>query len=164
MSARIAAVGFSLLCMLSSAAQAAPAIAPFKADSLSKIVSAHKGRPFLLLVWSLDCVFCKASMVELARQQRKGSHLDVVTVATDPVSDSATRTQLVERLRNAGLTSKNWAFGEAPVEQLRFAVDPKWHGELPRSYWYDAKGKRSAYSGTLTDQVISKYSPPASAN
>lgn len=164
MSARIAAVGFSLLCMLSGAAQAAPAIAPFEPDSLSKIVSVHKGRPFLLLVWSLDCVFCQASMAELARQQRKGPRLDVVTVATDPVSDADTRTQLAERLRNAGLTSTNWAFGEAPAEQLRFAVDPKWHGELPRSYWYDAKGNRSAYSGTLTGQVISKYSAPGSAN
>lgn len=164
MNASIAAVGLSLLCMVSGAARAALAIAPFQADSLSKIVTAHKGRPFLLLVWSLDCVFCKASMVELARQQRKGARLDVVTVATDSVNDSGTRTHLVERLRNAGLTSTNWAFGDAPAEQLRFAVDPKWHGELPRSYWYDAKGTRSAYSGTLTEQVISKYSAPASAD
>ncbi len=75
MSARLAAAAFSLVCMLSSVAQAAPVIAPFEADSLEKIVSAHKGRPFLLMVWSLDCVFCKASMAELARHQRKGPRL-----------------------------------------------------------------------------------------
>ena len=158
MIARIATVVLSLFCMLSSVAHAGPAIAPFEADSLDKIVSTHKGRAFVLLVWSLDCVFCKASMAELARHQRKGQRLNLVTVATDSVSDAATRAQLADRLGTAGLTSINWAFGDAPAEQLRYVLDPKWHGELPRSYWYNAKGKRTAYSGAITAQVIAKLS------
>ncbi|HEX8413412.1 MAG TPA: hypothetical protein VF637_05935 [Sphingomicrobium sp.] len=157
MKLRIAAFTLALCCIAAHAAPARPQIAPFEAASLDKIVTAHKGRPFLLLVWSLDCAFCKASMAELARQQRMGSRLPVITLATDPAGDADAKAQLAERLRGAGLTSTNYAFGDAPPEQLRYAVDPNWHGELPRSYWFDAQGKRRAYSGVLTAEVIAKF-------
>ena len=163
MKRRIAAFALALCCISVAAAPARTQIVPFEAASLDKIVNAHKGRPFLLLVWSLDCAFCKASMAELARQQRLGSRLAVITLATDPAGDADAKAQLAERLRGAGLTSTNYAFDDAPPEQLRYAVDPKWHGELPRSYWYDGQGKRRAYSGALTAEVIAKFtagSPP----
>lgn len=155
---RALVTALSLPCLFASTAQARPAIFPFATDSLDKIVSAHKGRPFVLFVWSLDCVFCKASISELARHQQKAPRFDVVTVATDAAGDPDIQAQLIKRLEAAGLGSTNWAYGEAPSEQLNYAIDPKWHGELPRSYWYDGQGKRVAYSGVLTSQMIAKLS------
>ncbi|UUZ54530.1 hypothetical protein LP419_40520 [Massilia sp. H-1] len=46
---------------------AAPAIKPFSTASIEQIVSAHKGKPFVLFVWSMDCEFCQASLDHLAK-------------------------------------------------------------------------------------------------
>lgn len=47
-----------------------------------------------------------------------------------------------------------WSFGSKSPEQLRFAIDPRWHGEKPRSYWYDAQGTRAAYSGLISAERV----------
>jgi hypothetical protein len=44
-----------------------------------------------------------------------------------------------------------------PPERLRYAIDRSWHGEKPRSYWFNARGERVAYSGVITAAVIDKY-------
>lgn len=137
------------------------AIAPFEADSLAQIVRSHAGRPFVLILWSLDCVYCQASLDTLAEQKRAHPELDIVTLSTDAMGDAPTDALVAERLRKLALTGNAWAFGAAPAEQLRYAVDPKWHGEMPRSYWFDAQGRRTPYSGVLTAAVIDKLAGPA---
>lgn len=37
-------------------------------------------------------------------------------------------------------TADALAFGSTPPEQLRYAIDADWHGEMPRSYWFNAAG------------------------
>jgi hypothetical protein len=56
------------------------------------------------------------------------------------------------------MTRNAWAFGSTPPEQLRYVIDPKWHGEKPRSYWFNARGEKIAYSGVLTPATIQKLS------
>lgn len=64
-------------------------------------------------------------------------------------SDAGPQAQLKHRLGSLSLLDHAWAFGSMPPEQLRFAIDLRWHGEKPRSYLYDAQGKRTAYSGLI---------------
>jgi hypothetical protein len=142
-------------------AQTAPGVNEFGVGSLQQIIDNHRGRPFVLVVWSLECTFCDASMRNLSATMRTRRDLDVVTLATVSLDDDDTRARIAAHLSAFGMTGEAWAFGAAPAPQLRHAIDPAWHGETPRSYWYDASGARVAYSGTITDEVIAKLRPPA---
>ncbi|MYM67324.1 TlpA family protein disulfide reductase [Pseudoduganella sp. FT55W] len=137
-----------------AAALAAPAPLAFEADGMTRVLAAKAGRPFVMLVWSLDCSYCHASMKNLAAAQ---PGLDIVTVAIEPASDQATTDAIAAATSALGPRTSRWAFGSAPAEQLRYKIDPKWHGELPRSYWYNAQGQRvAAISGLITPKLISE--------
>lgn len=148
---------FLFATLFSVVANAEPMLRPFEPDSLARMIEEQNGKPFVLVVWSLDCEYCQTSLKTLAQEQRKRKDLTVVTLSTDTVSDPEAVTQMQKRLASLGMTGKAWAYGTAPSEQLRFAIDPKWHGEKPRSYWFNARGERMAYSGVLTSAMISKF-------
>lgn len=128
----------------------------FEPDSMTRIVEQQRGKPFVLMVWSLDCAYCQESMKALKDAQRRYG-LAVVTVATDAADDPQAAALIRKKLAAAGLNAGNaWAFGDAPAEQLRYAIDPRWHGEMPRSYWFDAQGRRTAHSGVITPEVVGR--------
>lgn len=139
----------ALMVSLVPLAAGAQQLRPFEPASLEQIVASHKGKPFVLLVWSMDCEFCQATLDVIARVRAADPRLEVVTVTTDPVTDQVLNAQVRNRLGAINLMGKAWSFGRASPERLRFALDPAWRGEKPRTYWYDASGKRSAYSGTV---------------
>ena len=145
-----------VLALSMMSAQAAPALRPFDADSMARIVAGHKGKPFVLVVWSLDCEYCLTSLDALAQEKAKG-RLDVVTLSTDPIEDPQAGALMRKKLEAVGMQDNAWAFGAAPPERLRYAIDPKWHGEMPRSYWFDARGERTAHSGLITPQMIARF-------
>lgn len=142
--------------LFSVVANAEPMLRPFEPDSLARMIEEQKSKPFVLVVWSLDCEYCQTSLKALAQEKRKRKDLTVVTLSTDSVSDPEAVTLMQKRLTSLGMTGKAWAYGTAPSEQLRFAIDPKWYGEKPRSYWFNARGERTAYSGVLTSAMIGK--------
>jgi hypothetical protein len=146
------------LLLSSVAAQAGTLLQPFEPDSFAHIVEKQKGKPFVMIVWSLDCEFCQASLKTLATEKRKRKDLNIVTVSTDSAGDPQSADLMQKRLSALQMTSDAWAFGAAPSEQLRYVIDPKWHGEMPRSYWFNAKGEKIAYSGVLTSAAIEKLS------
>jgi len=141
-------------------AYAAQAIQTFEPDGMARIVASQKGKPFVLMVWSLDCEFCQASLDTLAREKRKHRNLRIVTLSTDSLEDEQAAALMKKKLSSLGLNDHAWAFGAASPEQLRYAVDSKWHGEMPRSYWFNAKGERTAYSGVITPGMIAKFFAP----
>lgn len=155
-------VNLALYCGLMLSAlcvHAAPAIQPFEPDGMARIVASQKGKPFVLIVWSLDCEYCQVSMKNLAQEKRKRKNLNVVTLATDSVEDPYAVALMKKKLASVGMSGNAWAFGAAPPEQLRYAIDPKWHGEKPRSYWFNARGESVAYSGVITGTTIAKLAP-----
>ena len=142
--------------LLFPAVAAAAGLQSFETDTFTRIVEKQKGKSFVLLVWSLDCEFCQASLKTLSEEKRKRKDLNIVTVSTDAVDDPQAASLMQKRLVSLNLIANAWAFGSAPPEQLRYAIDPKWHGEMPRSYWFNARGKKMAYSGMLTPTVIDR--------
>ena len=157
----------NLLRTLSIAACAAAALAyagtagagglkPFEPNSVGQSAAAHKGKPVVVLVWSMDCEFCQHSLDVLARARAANPGFDIVTVTTDPLADAALSDMVKKRLSSIDLMADAWSFGAQAPERLRFAIDPRWRGEKPRSYWYDAQGQRVAYSGVITPAVIGK--------
>jgi thiol-disulfide isomerase/thioredoxin len=144
------------LCLAhASAGETIHALAP---DSFKQIVSQHVGKPLVILVWGLDCEYCQASFNALAAARRKHDFA-VVTIATDRVDDPQARGLIRKKLEASGLGANMWAFGSAPMEQLRYSIDPKWRGEMPRSYWYSARGEAVAYSGVITSETVRKLLP-----
>ncbi|TCS36013.1 thiol-disulfide isomerase/thioredoxin [Paucimonas lemoignei] len=146
-----------LFLMWATSAHAVDTIHAFGPDSLKQIMASHTGKPYVIVVWGLDCAYCQASFAALAEAQR-ARKFTVVTIATDPADDPQARRLIMKKLQASGLASQIWAFGDAPVEQLRYAIDPKWFGELPRTYWINAQGEKRAHSGALSKAVIDKLS------
>lgn len=144
------------LMMFPAWAESGDMLKPFEPASLQAIAEQHKGKPFVLFVWSLDCEYCHASLDRLTQARRAGSTLAIVTLSTDPLHDPQARAAMEKRLAELQLTHNAWAFGSASPEKLKYALDPKWYGEKPRSYWFNARGERIAYSGMLTAAVIKK--------
>jgi hypothetical protein len=144
-----------MLASLEAAAQAG--IRSFDPDSFAEIAAGGKGKPQVVMVWSLDCSYCEPSFAALAKAQRGG--LKVVTIATDSVDDQEAVALIRDKLAKAGLQAQTWAFGPAPAEQLRHAIDPKGRGEMPRSYWFDGTGQVRAYSGLITAERIASMLP-----
>jgi hypothetical protein len=121
-------------------------VRPFSATTLEAIEREHRGETFWLILWDLECTYCLKSMQHAAEAQTRRPDLNIVTVATDPVSASVS---LQDRLAHLGLRSEAYAFANAPAEALRHAIDPEWAGEKPRAYHYSAGGERESYSGVL---------------
>jgi hypothetical protein len=140
-----------------SLAGAADQVHVFEADSLRQIVASHKREPFVLVVWSLDCDYCLPSFKALAAAQHHRK-LPVVTISTDRAGDTEAARAIANKISAAGLSSETWAFGAAPSEQLRFAIDPAWRGEMPRSYWFDGQGHAVHHSGVIKAGTIAELS------
>ena len=124
---------------------------------LEKHVASQKGKPFVLIVWSLDCEYCQISMKNMAEEKRKRKNFNIVTLSTDSAEDAEAVALMKKKLASVGMSRNAWAFGAAPPEELRYAIDPKWHGEKPRSYWFTANGESVAYSGMITAATIDRF-------
>jgi thiol-disulfide isomerase/thioredoxin len=148
----LALVLFALLCCNQAFAEG---LRPFKAGSLQAITAARAGKPFLLLLWSLDCPSCLKEMDGLAASVAKHPELDLVLVSTD--EDSYGK-EAEAALHKHGLQSvESWIFADANAQRLRYEIDPAWFGELPRSYFYDASHQRLPQSGVLSVESIEAW-------
>lgn len=167
-------VAWALLTLFISVTYAAQEMRPFAQDSLKRIVAEQRGKPFVLVVWSLDCSFCLTSLENLSKEsqkqmqtqkkkkKRKQKHnskpkLNIVTLSTDAYSDAEAMAASRKKLKSLRLTDNAWAFGDDSPEYLRFAIDRKWAGEKPRTYWFNARGERKAYSGVITPMLIEEF-------
>lgn len=152
----VAIVAASLAASPLANAAGSSSLKPFEPQSVERIAASHKGKPFVVLVWSMDCEFCQHSLDVLAKARADNPAFDIVTITTDPLSDAALSQMVQQRLSGIDLLSDAWSFGTLAPERLRYAIDPRWRGEKPRSYWYDAQGQRVAYSGVITPALIEK--------
>ena len=135
--------------------QASADLKPFGTTGLDEIQASYKGQPFLLALWSLECPPCFQELELLSRWVEKHPERNLVLISTDS-SDSADQVRRVlqkYRLDRAD----NWISSDHFVERFRYSIDPDWHGELPRSYFYSANHKRDAHSGTLSEQMVNHW-------
>jgi len=148
----IKAVGFLVICLVSTAwfilpAAAEDAVRPFVSGSYAEILASRRDQPFLLVFWSLECPPCHEELAMLGELRRGHPRMPVVVVSTD--TDGApdeVRAVLAEK----GLsTVETWVFAGGAPERLRFEIDRDWYGELPRSYLYDKNHRRHGVSGRL---------------
>lgn len=132
-------------------AHAADAVQAFERTTLKRIEQEQGRHPFWLVLWDLECTYCAQSMKNLAAAQQRDPSLRIVTVATDAIGEHA---RLAARLRDTGLHGAAYAFSDDNPEALRYAIDPKWRGEKPRTYFYDGQGGRKSFSGVVSAERI----------
>lgn len=144
-----------VLALTAVAGVAAAELRPFVAGSLAEIRAAHAGRPFVLALWSLDCPHCGAELTLLGQLHTQHPGLALVVVSTDSPLE---REALGARLREHGLAdAEAWVYADAFSERLRFEIDPRWGGELPRVYLYDRQHTRRAHSGRLDTRELERW-------
>lgn len=139
---------------------------PFTADSLAAIKAQYAGRPFILSLWSVNwCGHCITELTMLGKvaaelntrgtQAKAQQKLPLVLVSTDTPESTPALQGTLKRLGLEGMDS--WVFDDAIPERLRYAVDPVWHGELPRTYLYNARHQREAVTGVLSEKKLKAW-------
>ena len=150
--------GYRLLPVAAPVEPAAPVVAaprPFHSGSFNALVAAHTGKSFGVVMWSLDCAPCLREFDVVRALRKEGRLLPLVLVGTDGANRSDEAAELLRRL---GLdTLETWNFSGAEPQRLRYEIDPRWYGEMPRTYFYAADGSRTAHSGGLTRQNLATW-------
>jgi hypothetical protein len=129
---------------------------PFKPGSLSEIIGDRQGQPFLLILRSVDCPPCRKELDLLAQTRRAHPELDLVLIATDDITSYAQEVHAILKKHGLG-DAESWIFADPNAQRLRYEIDPKWYGELPRGYFYDAAHHRLGVSGALKPEHLSAW-------
>ena len=130
-------------------------VRPFVAGSLAQIQSVRHGKPFVLAFWSIGCTYCPSELKTLGGLKRRHPRLDIVLVATDSLE---TADQTAQLARSYGLGKvEQWAFADPMPERLRFEIDRRWYGELPRTHLYDRSHKVEAVSGIVPEERLQRW-------
>jgi thiol-disulfide isomerase/thioredoxin len=144
-----------LLVALLASGLAGADMQPFVSGSLKKIERQHQGRPFILAFWSATCTHCPAELKTLGELTRNHPKLDVVLVAADTPAEVPELEQLA---REYGVGKQaRWVFADAQPERLRYDIDRRWYGELPRTYLYDARHQRVGRSGVMPREQLEQW-------
>jgi hypothetical protein len=119
---------------------------PFERGSWQKLRAAHAGQATIIHFWGLTCGPCLVELPEWGRLRADRPDLRLVLVAADPLPQDPER--LESTLARAGLAgSESWSFTDRFYERLRYEIDPRWGGELPRTVMIDPAGKATILPG-----------------
>lgn len=149
------ALCFALLPFVPAPAMAAQEIKPFVRGSYQQIVAARQGKPFIVNFWSLTCSYCMVELAMLKKLKIKYPRLDLVLVSTDtPEEEKAVSATLAKFSLGK---AEAWVFADSYTERLRFEIDKKWQGELPRTYFFSPKKEVTAISGKLEYKEVEQW-------
>jgi len=149
-----------ILCCLmivpnATSATASASIKPFVSTSMQDILAARQGKPFILGLWSLSCTHCRDDLALLSSLSQQHPELDLVLIATDSLDEADDAVKTIAHLPFSNM--QHWIFADDFTEQLRYSIDQRWHGELPRTYFYDAAHQMRAISGKLDAAATERW-------
>jgi len=134
---------------------AGAAMTEFGAADWTSIRAGFIGRPAIVHLWGVTCAPCVEELprwVQFMQRQRAAQivlvHLDAVPV------------QNVEAaLRRAGFASgRSLVLRGLADERLRYRIDPKWGGELPRTLLLGADGNvQERFSGSADFAALGRW-------
>ncbi|MCX7104563.1 MAG: hypothetical protein NTU70_04705 [Methylococcales bacterium] len=143
-------VFFLLFALLNNFAEANQSdLKPFDAGSYQKILENNANKPFLFIIWSITCSSCLKEMPLIGAIHQKNPQLKIIMLSTDDISEVD---QIQTILKNNSLSDvESWSYASENTQKLQFEIDPKWYGELPRTYFFDKKHQRDGMSGVLSE-------------
>lgn len=138
--------------------QAAEPLKRFTTGSYETILQQHQDKPFVLVLWSLDCPPCHEELAMLADFKKQQPHFNLLLVSIDGAEAEA---DAGDRLEQLGLLSvENWIFTEPASPRLLNQIDPSWYGVVPRSYLFDARHHRQTITGLLSIERLRAWLKP----
>lgn len=132
----------SLAASAAGAVWAQPALTAVDEAGMGKVIAGAKGKVLLLNFWATWCVPCRKEMPLLAKlaQKLNTRPFALVTVSCDEPDRKAAAAAF---LKQNGLSGAAYFKQAKDDEKFYRAVDPKWDGELPALFLYDAAGRKS---------------------
>jgi thiol-disulfide isomerase/thioredoxin len=128
---------------------------PFTQGSYTDITADLRGKPFLMVLWSIDCPPCHKELNMLGKLTKARTDLNLILISTDDINQAE---DIRTTLKRHGLGDKeSWAFADPNIARLRYEIDPRWYGTLPRSYFFDAEHQRSATTGSLEKEQVESW-------
>lgn len=137
-----------LLISFNAPSQAEPSA--FTSGSYRQILTSNANQPFMLVIWSINCSSCLKDMELLNTIHKSRPELKMIMLAADEPSATDQIQQILERNQLSGI--ENWAYADENTQKLQFEIDPKWYGELPRTYFFDKTHQRTGVSGVLSKE------------
>lgn len=148
-------VALLTLALLFAAPVPAQPIHSFVSGSHAQILAQHRDRPLILAFWSLTCAHCQEEFALLRAFTRAHPEVALVLVSTDTPQESGA---ISATMRSRGLDGVSaWVFADDVPERLRFEVDRRWRGELPRTYLHRPDGSVQALSGKLDRKILDDW-------
>ncbi|SRR5260370_40516 len=126
----------------SSAVRASlPSVTEIDTDALKALLKRDSERPLLVNFWATWCDPCRdefPDLVKIDQQYRPGS-LDLAAISLDDPKDL--KTEVPRFLQQMNATMPAYLLNVPDPEPAITAVDPKWQGDLPATFLYNAKGE-----------------------
>lgn len=142
----------SLLFLLAAGPLAAADFTPLDRLAAKKLLSPENHQQATVVaLWSSDCNYCKKNLKLLSSLAKNNPKLRVITVAAEPESP-----QLWPMLKPYALSGPRYAYGTDNPEAIAYAIDPKWGGELPRTFLFDGRGGKETVAGVITAARVEK--------
>jgi thiol-disulfide isomerase/thioredoxin len=123
---------------------------PFIPGSYQELLETNANKPFILVIWSITCSSCLKDMALLNKLHKANPKVNMVMLATDDASATDDIQKILAKNDLTGL--ENWIFADENPQKLRYEIDPKWYGELPRTYFLNKKHEREGVSGVLSQE------------
>lgn len=122
----------------------------FNSDSYTQLLKQQENHSFVLIIWSVDCSSCLKEMSLLRNIHQNNPKLKMIMLATDSPAEID---QILKLQKQFQLTDiEQWVFANENAQKLRFKLDPRWYGELPRTYFYNNQHQRTGFSGVLSTE------------
>jgi thiol-disulfide isomerase/thioredoxin len=150
----------SIFLFTASIAQASSPVSlqSFDIGSFEQIVSDKNKQDHLVILWSFDCPPCITELEKISDLHQQFPDYQLTLINTDAVDEQVRVKNILQRFDLAGLD--NWGFANSDEEKLRYDIDPRWYGDLPRSYFFPLQGKIKRLRGALTSAELLKLFQP----
>lgn len=123
-------------------------IKPFQKGSYQQILKQYKGQPLVLILWSVTCSSCLSEMPLIQQIYQQNPKLNIIMLSVDGPEFYQEMVQIIQQQKLT--TIEHWGFIEDNSPILRYAIDSRWYGELPRTYFFDREHHKAGVSGVLS--------------
>ena len=84
---------------------------------------------------------------------------ELTLINTDSMDEQTRVKKMLADYNLRGLD--NWGFSDIDAEKLRYDIDSRWFGDLPRSYFFPVNGKIKRLRGALTSAELRALFQPS---
>ncbi len=108
--------------------------------------------------WQSYTSVSKKELQKISDLHQQYPEYQLTLINTDSIDEQERVKKLIQQYNLAGLD--NWGFANTDEEKLRYDIDPRWFGDLPRSYFFPLEGKVKRLRGALTSaELLALFQP-----